>query len=170
MEDQEQIYSHYWPGEGCIPITPQAVRYGYVFPVYVTQAVWAPCITWTYTTKRKEVNADLRIYALLESCYNGMGKALATEPDRVMYPFKHYFWERDRPKAKKMTKRRLGARLLLDPETEEPWLLIFDPEEDGEEVLKRGDTEENRGDVEPPGIVEPIDYTALDQGGSDNAG
>lgn len=156
MESSEQEHSHYWPGADCIPITPQATRFGYVFPVYVTKSVWSDVITWT-PQKGKETSAEKRIYDLLDSCWKGMGKALTSEPDRVMYTFKHWFWDRARPAAKKPAKMKFGARLLLDPETEEPWLLIFNPADDDKEVLKRGEPEENRtdesGDADPG--VEP---------------
>lgn len=149
MDDSEQAHSHYWPGEGTIPITPQATRFGYVFPVYVTNTVWGEAITWV-PRKKVETNADKRIYDLLDSCYKGMGKALATEPDRVYYNFKHWFWHREKPRATKPIKANYGARLLLDPETDEPWLLIFDPERDDERVLKKGEPngehEEHRSD------------------------
>ena len=144
MEDQEQEHHHYWPGEGCIPITPQASRYGYVFPVHVTRSVWSNAITWTPQRNRKDT-AESRIYDLCHACYEGMGKALAAEPDRVYFEFKHWFWDRLKPKAKKKVKAKYGARLLLDPETEEPWLLIFDPSADGKEVLKHGEPETDRG-------------------------
>lgn len=138
MESSEQGHSHYWPGEGLIPITPQAARYGYVFPVYVTDTVWKDSITWTPRSK-VDTNADKRIYDLLASCYEGMGKALATEPDRVYYKFKHWFWPRLNKRATKPVKAVFGARLLLDPETEEPWLLIFNPDHDDGSVLKKGE-------------------------------
>ena len=148
MESVEQEHHHYWPGDGTIPITPQAVRFGYVFPVYVTNSCWAECITWT-PRKGVDTSAEKRIYDLLDSCYKGMGKRLASEPDSVAYTFKHWFWDRLRPKAKKPTKAKYGARLLLDPETEEPWLLIFCPDRDGKEVLKYGEPETDRGNETP---------------------
>jgi hypothetical protein len=103
--------------------------------------VWSRSITWT---KGKKTNPDKRIFELLDSAWKGMGKALAEEPERVAYPFKHWFWERDRPKAKKQAKAKFAARLLLDPDTEEPWILIFDPQRDNEGVLRHGEPEEHR--------------------------
>lgn len=144
MADTEYVHHHYWPGEGCISLTPQASRYGYVFPVYATKTVWGECITWTPNKKRKGVSAETRIYDLLHACYVGMGKALSEVDDRVYYTFLHWFWERLRPQAKKKAKAKYGARLLLDPETDEPWLLIFDPANDGQEVLEYGELKENR--------------------------
>jgi hypothetical protein len=140
MENTEQVHSSYRPGKECIPITPQARQFGYVFPVYVTQCVWADAITWAYQ-KGRETNTDARIFDLLRSAYDGMGKNMATEPDRIMYTFKHWCWDRLRPKAKKQTKRKYGARLFLDPETKEPWLLIFDPQRNGNEVLEAKEDE-----------------------------
>lgn len=160
MEDQEQVHSHYWPGKDCIPITPQAVRFGYVFPVYVTRTVWHSCITWT---QGRNQTADGRIYALLESAWHGMGKALTSEPDRVWYQFKHWFWNHKKPKAKKQAKLKLGARLLLDPETEEPWMLIFHPG-DNDGVLTYGEPEENREDDRVPGEEGQADGPEMDPG------
>lgn len=163
MESTEQEHHHYWPGKGCIPVTPQASRYGYVFPVHVTHSVWSNCITWSPQKGKEEQNADRRIYDLLDSCYRGMGKALAADDDMVYFQFKHWFWDRLKPKAKKQTKAKYGARLLLDPETEEPWLLIFDPVSDGKEVLKHGEPREHREDVPDPGEVRLGDGPGVDQ-------
>lgn len=143
MENNQQIHHHYWPGEDLIPVTPQANQFGYVFPVYVTQTVWSLSIAWK---QGKSTNADKRIFELLDSCWKGMGKALSSEPERIMYPFKHWYWQREKPKATKMTKVEFAARLLLDPETEEPWMLIFHPTVDGKEVLRHGEHNENGED------------------------
>ena len=142
MEDSQPEHNHYRPGEGCIPLTPQATRFGYAFPVHVTRSVWAESISWV-KQKGKETSAEKRIYDLLDSCYKGMGKALSTQIDMVQYEFKHWFWDRLRPKATKPIKAVYGARLLLDPETEEPWLLIFDPVRDDKRVLDHGEHDEN---------------------------
>ena len=163
MADSQQYHSHYWPGEGCIPITPQARQLGWTYDVYVTHSVWGRCITWT---KGKNTNPDRRIFQLLESCWDGMGKALSSEPERVMYQFKHWYWRRNRPKAKKKVKGQFAARLLLHPQTEEPWILIFDPLRDNEGVLEHGEPEEHRehegGDRDE--VPECPDYTQLDIG------
>lgn len=166
MEDQELVHSHYWPGEGCIPVTPQARRLGWAFPVYVTDVVWGECITWSQkdNTRKRSSNPDKRIFDILESAWQGMGKALTKEPDRVMYPFKHWYWQRGRPKATKQRKLRLGARLLLDPETEEPWVLIFDPQEDGMEVLKHGEPRTDRGNEADTGAPGASDGADMDIG------
>lgn len=144
MGDSQYVHHHYWPGEDLVPITPQARRLGFAFPVYVTKSVWRPSIAWQ---QGKDTNPDKRIYELLASCWKGMGKALASEPERVMYTFKHWYWDRDRPKAKKQSKATYGARLLLDPETEEPWMLIFHPDIDGTEVIEYGEHDEDREDA-----------------------
>lgn len=161
MESTEQVHSHYWPGEGCIPISPQARRLGWEFEVYVTRSVWSRCITWT---PDKKSNPDKRIFELLEAAWQGMGKALAAEPDCVFFKFKHWFWQHGRPKATKQVGFQFGTRLLLDPETEEPWILIFDPEYDNEEVLKRGEHAEDRGAETPAGELGLADDAEVDDG------
>lgn len=161
MGSEEPVHSHYWPGDGCIPISPQARRVGWTYEVYVTRSVWSGCISWT---PNKKSNPDKRIFELLESTWQGMGKALSEEGDRLMYRFKHWYWERGRPKARKQRMAKLGARLLLDPETEEPWILIFDPQRDGNEVLKHGEPTKDREDGSASGETEPADDTRLDLG------
>lgn len=140
MESSEFVHNHYWPGKDLVPISPQASRFGYAFPVYVTRTVWNLSIAWK---QGKDTNPDKRIFELLDSCWKGMGKALSSEPDRIMYPFKHWYWERNRPKASKMARSTLAARLFLDPETEEPWMLVFHPQADGLEVVVYGEPKEN---------------------------
>ncbi len=165
MDSAEQEHHHYWPGEKTIPLTPQARRLGFAFEVYATHSVWGECITWT---KGRNTNPDKRIFELLESCYEGLTKSMSTEAgDGVYFEFKHWFWDRARPKAKKQTKAKYGARLLLDPETEEPWLLIFCIDRDGKEVLKRGEPKEDRTDDSESGSKGtdlPGDSPGLDLG------
>ena len=171
MGSEEQPLNHFMPGKDLLDICGQAMQFGYVFPVFVTKQVWGECITWTPKIgKHSEVTAEKRIYELLQSCYSGMGKALASNPDRVFYEFKHWFWPRMRPKAKKQCKMEFGARLLLYPETEEPWLLIFDPARDGEEVLDRGESTENREIVGDTGAMGVGDSPDLDDGNSKSSG
>lgn len=148
MDDQESLHSHYHPGERCIPITPQAVRRGWVFPVYVTDTVWGTCISWRAD---KHSSADKRIYELIDAVGEGMGKALSASPDAVSFKFKHWHLKKDRPKAKKKAKSKFAARLLLDPETNDPWVIIFDPTLDHEGVLTYGEYEEHRADEELAG-------------------
>ena len=157
MENTEREHHHYWP-DGLTPVTPQARRFGYEMPVYVTPTVWREAILWKGPSKF-QTNPDKRIFELLESCFVGMGKALASADDRVSFTFKHWFWPADvKPGRKKQTKGKFGARLLLHPETEEPWLLIFNITQDGISDLKRGEApdgrdEEDRGDAPTAGEV-----------------
>ena len=154
MDSEESLHSHYWPGDGCIPITPQARRLGWAYDVYVTRDVWAHAITWTSKDngKKNKSNADQRIFELLEGCWKGMGAALAVAPDMVSFKFKFWYWQRHRPNAKKPIRGNFAARLLLDPETEEPWVLIFNPATDHEGVLKYGEHEEDRTNEGDAGV------------------
>ena len=93
-----------------------------------------------------------------------MGKALATAPDRVMYSFKHWYWDRHRPASTKPIQGKFGARLLLNPETEEPWLLIFHPTDDDKEVLNRGEHDENRKHEADSGSEQHADGSEVDLG------
>lgn len=161
MANSEPFHNHYWPGENLVPITPQAQRFGYVFPVYVTRSVWSLSISWK---QGKSTNPDKRITELLDSSWKGMGKALSSEPDRVMFPFKHWYWDRDRPKAKKQRKTEFAARLFLYPDTEEPWMLIFLPTVDGAEVLDYGEPGADREDEGETRELGRADGTTLDQG------
>lgn len=147
MENQEPIHSHYWPGGECIPITPQARRLGWEYDVYVTSQIWSRCITWT---PDKKTNPDKRIFQILDSAWIGMGKALTTDPDRVMYTFKHWYWPLGRPKARKKVQITVGARLLLDPDTDKPWILLFHPLYDTPEVIRRGEPNKHREDDSLP--------------------
>lgn len=167
MESPEQTnteHSHYWPDD-LIPVTPQARRYGYVFDVYVTKRVWKDMCVWS---EGQNLSTDKRLWQLLDSCYRGLGAALSVHDDFVSFTFRHWYKKKRKPKAKKMAKIKLGARLLLHPETEEPWLLLFDPEYDFTDQLKKGDApdgehEEDRTDEAGPGTVELPDSPRLDQ-------
>ena len=129
-------HNHYWPTE-LIPVTPQARRYGYVMDVYVTSLVWRDMCVWSENLK--VTHTDKRLYELLEACYHGLGKALSVNDDMVAFTFDHWYMKKNKPKAKKRGHTKLGARLLLHPETGEPWLLLFDPVYDFANQLKRGD-------------------------------
>lgn len=160
MESGEQ-HHHYWPGECTIPLTPQALRYGFKFKVYCTHAVWGDAVTWTTHKKHKEVSSETRIYDLLHACYSGLQSKLATADDFVYFEFKHWCLNRHRPEAKKKRKMILGARLFLDPDNNEPWLLIFEPGIDAlEEVANRGEPKEHPD----------FDGRAEEASDSDNAG
>ena len=133
MEDPEhQVPRYHYLG---IPVTPQATRLGYEFPVYVSENVWANCCAYNGSS-RHDTNLDRRINELLASCYEGMLKKLTQTDDFVFYEFKHWFWERYATAAKsKKEKAKLGARLFLG-EDGGPWLYIFDPVMDNGSDLK----------------------------------
>jgi len=137
MADAEREDSYYHPGG--VPITPQARRFGYEFPVYVSDVVWSKVCIAINIPSRKGANLEQRIWHLLQYCYDGMAKKLATTDDFLYYEFKAHFWSRDRPAAKKKQKWKLGARLLLDPSTDGPWLYIFAPNVDSIDTLEKGD-------------------------------
>jgi hypothetical protein len=135
MDDREE-HAYYHPGG--VPVTPQAVHFGYEFPVHVSTSVWtAYCMTQGIPSRHDVSQAGL-ITWLLRSCYDGMTKRLAKNDDFVFYEFYHWYWRRNQPAAKKMKKVRLGARLFLDPSTEGPWMYIFDPRVDTIDKLERG--------------------------------
>ena len=135
MDDTEREDSYYHPGG--VPITPQARRFGYEFPVYVSDVVWSDCCVAMGIPSRRGENLEKRIWHLLQYCYEGMAKKLATDDGFLYYTFKVHFWSRGRPKAKKMDRRKLGARLFLDPSTGGPWLYIFAPNVDSIDALKK---------------------------------
>jgi hypothetical protein len=136
MADPEREDSYYHP-DG-IPITPQARRFGYEFPVYVSKLVWGKVCVAVGIPSKHGTNLEKRIWHLLQYCYEGMAKKLAAEDDFLYYDFKVWYWSRDRPNAKKMQKWILGARLMLDPSTDGPWLYIFAPNVDQIEDLEHG--------------------------------
>jgi len=140
MADAERKDSYYHPGG--IPVTPQARRFGYEFPVYVSKHVWGVACIAEGIPSKHGTNLDKRIWHLLEYCYEGMAKKLATSDDFLYYEFKLKFWDRKRPKAKKQTKAKFGARLMLDPSTDGPWLYIFDPLVDTIDTLEPGEAPE----------------------------
>jgi len=133
MTDQN---SYFYPGG--VPITPQARRFGYEFPMYVSKNVWnAQCI-YVGNTNKYRTNTERRIVELLQYCYDGMAKKLAVQDDFVYYTFKIWYWcPVNRNKTKKR-RARLAARLFLDPDTNKPWLYIFNPTEDKINELTEG--------------------------------
>lgn len=148
MESQEHTsgeHHHYWP-DGLIPVTPQARRYGYVFDVYVTPFVWKTMCVWT---EGRSISTDKRLWALLDSAYRGLSAALSVHDDFLSFTFWHWYNKKNKPGAKKKAKIKLGARLLLHPETEEPWLLFFDPQYDFKDQLKKGEPHEQ---TDPPPV------------------
>jgi hypothetical protein len=127
---------------GGVPISPQAKRFGYEFPVYVSQTVWDDqCIG--HFPHRFNTHTEKRIVELLQYCYDGMLKKLSVEDDFILYYFKVWYFDRDLPKkvGRKLPKKkraRLAARLFRDPDTQGPWLYIFNPKEDSIDELTKG--------------------------------
>lgn len=154
--------NHYWP-DGQIPITPQARNYGFPMEAYVTPFVWNRYCSWT---EARGTHTDKRLYELLESVWLGMDKALARNNDCVGFSFKHFYWRRNKPRSKKKGRGKLGVRLFLHPETEEPWLLIFNPVHDMANHLKKGEPDdtikEHRENENPDGTPGPRSGTSLD--------
>lgn len=153
MENPEQQDSYYYPGG--VPITPQAKRVGYEFPVYVSKNVWADHCSWTHG---RGTNTDKRIFELLTYAWEGMLKRLAVSDDFLQYFFKIWYWGKTVPKAsKKKTRTRLGARLFLDPDTGGPWLYIYS--------TFRNDTLDDlkKGEAEPLTGAEALEAEQLDQ-------
>lgn len=133
--DDKVLEDYYWP-DGLVPVTPQARRFGFTMDVYVTKRVWGDVCVWT---AGRGTHTDARLFELLTACFNGLGKALAKTDDMLYFQFKHWYKERARPRAKKRTRVKLGARLLLNPSSGEPWLLLFHPEYDFANQLKKGE-------------------------------
>ena len=137
MADRESEHDYYYPSG--VPLTPQARNFGYEFPVYVSDVVWVTCCAASGLPSRLDTSLEKRIWELLQHCYEGMTKKLTQEDDFVFYTFKVWFWSRNRPRAKKKQKMRLGARLFLNPSTKGPWMYIFAPNVDHIDMLKRGE-------------------------------
>lgn len=137
MADPERDDSYYHPAG--VPVTPQARKFGYEFPVYVSKNVWATCCIATGIPSSRGTTLDRRVHELLQYCYEGMIKKLATQDDFLWYPFKIWFWSRNRPNSKKKQRLRLAARLFLDPSMEGPWLYIFAENVDSIDALEKGE-------------------------------
>lgn len=139
MDDTEREDACYKPSG--IPVTPQARKLGYEFPVYVSDVVWRQACVFAGSS-RLETTLDRRIYELISSCYDGMIKRLTQDDEFVYYKFKHWFWPPlANANTKKKRKRTFGARLFLN-ENGEPWLYIFDIERDSIEALEKGELNE----------------------------
>ena len=136
MENPEQEHPYYYPTG--TPVTPTARRFGYEFPVYVSNTVWHNVCTWIGGTSRVNTHTDKRIFELLQYCYEGMMKKLTQDDGFVAYEFKVWYWRRFKPEARKKGRARLGARLFLIPETGGPWLFIYDPNGDSLSDLDKG--------------------------------
>ena len=147
-------HSYYWPSKALVPITPQARRAGFEYPMYVTPAIWSRVLGWTGQPSKRKTSVDKRIYQLLESCSDGLTKRLSAdtsdEEGFLYFKFKHFYWEKGRDEAKKKAKMKVGCRLLLDPDTKIPWMLLLDPDYDYALELKKGPTanasNDNEGD------------------------
>ena len=146
MADSEREDSYYIPAG--VPITPQARRFGYEFPVYVSHLVWGKVCLSGDIPQKHGASLEQRIWRLLQYCYDGMSKKLATSDDFLSYEFKVHYWSRERVNAKKMVKWKLGARLMLDPSTDTPWLYISAPNVDSIDVLEK---------AQPP-VDDPSDH------------
>jgi len=138
-------HSYYWPSKALVPITPQARRAGFEYPMYVTPAIWAKAISWSGESSKRNTGTDKRIFQLLESCSDGLTSRLsadsADEEGFLYFKFEHFYWERGRKdKAKKKAKMKIGCRLFLDPDTKVPWMLLLDPDYDYGLELKKGPT------------------------------
>ncbi len=141
----------FMPSDDLVPITPQARRVGFEFPVYVTQTIWNRCISWTGGPYRHNTSPDRRIFELLDACSTGLQKKLAGSDEEdgfVYFRFKHFFWDKGRKNAKKQASIKIGCRIFLDPEKQAPWILLFDPDYDYSNVLKKGEVDGSDTDVE----------------------
>ena len=91
----------------------------------------------------------------------GIDKALAgadnEEEGFVFFKFKHWFWERAKPKAKKETSMKIGCRMMIHPETMFPWILLFDTVEDANLELKKGEYSEQ-------GLITDFDNAGVSKG------
>ena len=157
MSDQELQDSCYIPSG--VPITPQARRFGYEFPVWVSKTVWAEQCVAVGIKSRHGTNLDRRIIELLQYCYEGMTKRLTQSDDFVYYHFKIWYWSRAKPNAKKKKRARLGARLLIDPSTGGPWLYIFNERVDTIDALEVGELppQEAPETIHPhPSVSDPL--------------
>lgn len=144
MDDSQQEDAYYYP-DG-VPVTPQAKRLGYEFPVYVSKTVWSENCSWGHG---RETSTDKRIFELLTASWEGMMKRLAVSDDFVQYFFKIWYWNKSDAKTKKKKRRaRLGARLFLNPDTGGPWLYIFSTSVDTIDTLKQGEPYEHGTDTD----------------------
>ncbi len=151
-------HSYYYPSDKLIPVTPQARKVGFEYPIYVTERIWARALSWTGQSSKRKTNVERRIFQLLEACSDGLQKKLAGDPNDeegfVYFQFKHFFWDRDRDEAKKKTKMKMGCRLFLHPDDGKPWMCVVDPDYDYALELKKGT---------------PLDASNDDKGDSDDA-
>lgn len=149
MADAELQDSCYLPSG--VPVTPQARRLGYEFPVYVSDRVFNEACRWSGLS-RFQTSLDRRIFELLQHAYEGMLKKLTQTDDFLYYPFKCWYWDRHAgPKTKKKRRARYGARLFVN-EDGMPWMYIFDLKHDRIENLEKAELNE---DVESDSSADP---------------
>lgn len=158
MADPEQDDSYYHPGG--VPVSPQARKFGYEFPVYVSDNVWSICCVSADIKRIRNTSLDRRVSELLTYCYEGMMRKLAVEDGFLWYNFKVWFWSRSRPNSKKKQRMRLAARLFLDPSTKGPWLYIFAPNVDSIDALKKGEApdESSADNPDVPEVGNYVDF------------
>jgi len=136
-ELQDSCYLHHG-----VPITPQARKLGYEFPVFVSNIVWQEACLWN-GAGRFESNVDRRIIELVTACYEGMLKRLTQTDSFLFYYFKCWIWGRYANAAtRKKQRKRYGARLFID-ENGAPWLYIFNPKRDDGHELTKGELRED---------------------------
>ncbi len=149
--DSPELQDHCYKPSG-VPVTPQARRLGYEFPVYVSDPVFSEACRWNGIS-RFETSVDRRIYELIQYAYEGMLKKLSQQDDFLYYPFKCWFWDRDaNAETKKKRRRRFGARLFVQ-EDGTPWMYIFDPRTDRIEALEKGDLSDEMEQVNGAGVA-----------------
>ena len=153
--DRSELQDNCYKPAG-VPVTPQARRLGYEFPVYVSDVVFNTACRWNGIS-RFETNVDRRIYELMQYAYEGMLKKLTQQDDFLYYPFKVWFWDRDaNAKTKKKRRRRYGARLFVQ-EDGSPWMYIFDPRADRIERLEKGELSDEVEQVNGAGVASESD-------------
>ena len=136
-ELQDSCYLHHG-----VPITPQARKLGYEFPVFVSNIAWQEACLWNGAS-RFETSVDRRIIELVQACYEGMLKKLTQHDSFLYYTFKMWIWGRYANAATRKKQRvRYGARLFID-EDGAPWLYIFNPKRDDGMELIKGELREN---------------------------
>lgn len=101
-------------------LSPQARRVGFGYPVYCTHAVWHDSVI------HPREDMDSRIFSLLTSLVDGLGKAMATtRADSDVIHFHH--WRMPKKKeAKKARETQLSSVLFTDTD-DHVWILIIDP-------------------------------------------
>ena len=111
-----------------ISLSPQARRLGFSVPTHATLTVWHSLCAWR--GPKHKSNTDKRIWALLKSLRDGMAKKMSSQEEGfLMFRFRHFAFENNRPQAKKMRQVEVAARLFRTRD-DDIWMLIFDPTND----------------------------------------